>query len=213
MALHLGARHMLRRFVLILVAVALVAGCGSASEQAGPESRAVPTTGEVNTPPNLDQLREFRSTRQQRTAGPPQSISIPRVGVAGPLASTGFNPDRTLEVPDFGDMSWFEHGPVPGDRGPAAILGHVDSKSGPDVFYRLHELSPRDEIHVTTEAGETLTFVVTRVEQHAKDQFPTEAVYMPTTGPELRLITCGGDFDHRERSYRDNIIAFAVLSS
>jgi hypothetical protein len=27
----------------------------------------------------------------------------------------------------------------------------------------------------------------------------------------LRLVTCGGDFDSRRRSYRDNIIVFASL--
>jgi hypothetical protein len=34
------------------------------------------------------------------------------------------------------------------------------------------------------------------------------AVYGPTVGPEIRLITCGGDFDSDVRSYEDNIVVF-----
>ena len=60
--------------------------------------------------------------------------------------------------------------------------------------------------------GTTLRFAVTRVERHAKDDFPTEEVYGPTTGPELRLITCGGAFDRAAGSYLDNVVVWAVLA-
>ena len=53
--------------------------------------------------------------------------------------------------------------------------------------------------------------VVRSVEQHPKDQFPTKAVYGDVDTPELRLITCGGDFDDEARSYRDNIVVFAEM--
>ncbi|HEU5449240.1 MAG TPA: hypothetical protein VFW57_09530, partial [Acidimicrobiia bacterium] len=52
-------------------------------------------------------------------------------------------------------------------------------------------------------------FVVDRVESHRKNAFPTKAVYDPTPGSTLRLITCGGSFDRRAGHYRDNVIAFA----
>ena len=51
---------------------------------------------------------------------------------------------------------------------------------------------------------------VTGVTRHPKDRFPTAAVYGPTPGPELRLVTCGGVFDRVRNSYRDNIVVFAV---
>jgi hypothetical protein len=44
-----------------------------------------------------------------------------------------------------------------------------------------------------------------------KDQFPSERVYRPTPDAELRLITCGGDFDPGRLSYRDNIVVYAVI--
>ena len=42
-----------------------------------------------------------------------------------------------------------------------------------------------------------------------KDAFPSERVYAPTTGPSLRLITCGGRFDRSVRSYEDNVVVYA----
>ena len=92
------------------------------------------------------------------------------------------------------------------------ILGHVDSRRGPAVFFDLDELAPGDAIHVDRRDGTTVSYTVERTEQHAKDAFPTQAVYGPTDHPVLRLVTCGGDFDRDQRSYDDNIIVFATLT-
>ena len=96
--------------------------------------------------------------------------------------------------------------------GAAVIAGHVDSTSGPAVFYGLRDLSEGDEVTVSGEDGEDLIFVVRRTEQYPKDQFPTTDVYGETTEPELRLITCGGDFDDSTGHYRDNIVVYATLA-
>ena len=60
--------------------------------------------------------------------------------------------------------------------------------------------------------GTTAHFTVTRVARHPKDAFPTAEVYGPTPDAQLRLITCGGDFDRAERSYLDNVIVYATLT-
>lgn len=191
--------HARRIFAALAVFGLALTGCGSESPEAARDR------------PGLDALREYRSLRVPTEAPDPVAVSIPAIGIDGPLTRTGLNDDRTLEVPDFGDMSWFAGGVAPGDPGPAAILGHVDTRRGPDVFYRLHELRPGDTITVTAKGDKSLTFVVDRVEQHAKAKFPTKKVWLPTAKPQLRLITCGGEFDRAERSYRDNVIAFASL--
>jgi hypothetical protein len=38
-------------------------------------------------------------------------------------------------------------------------------------------------------------------------------VFGNTTKPQLRLITCGGVFDHAAHSYKDNIVVYANLVS
>jgi hypothetical protein len=140
----------------------------------------------------------------------PHRIVIPAIAVDADVIDLGLQPDGSMEVPtDFSQTGWFTPGPRPGRVGPSVIAGHVDSRSGPAVFFRLAELSPGDLIEVHSEQGEVVTFAVRELEQHPKDAFPTDAVYGPTSGPELRLITCGGDFDSDLRSYRDNVIVFA----
>jgi sortase (surface protein transpeptidase) len=145
--------------------------------------------------------------------GRPVAIRIPSIGVASSLKALGRNPDGTVEVPNDWDVAgWYEGSARAGAPGPAIVLGHVDSRSGPAVFYRLNELRRGDEVLVKQRGGNEIAFVVERVEQHDKDAFPTHAVYLPTLQPTLRLVTCGGTFDHAIGHYRDNIIVFAHLA-
>ena len=45
-----------------------------------------------------------------------------------------------MQVPgDFQVAGWFTGGPQPGQLGPAVTAGHVDSRPGPAVFYRLRD--------------------------------------------------------------------------
>lgn len=147
------------------------------------------------------------------SAGPrPVRIEIPAIGVAAPVDPAGKNRDGTLEVPaDFARTSYYTGRPVPGDAGPAIIVGHVDGRRGPAVFYRLRELRPGAEVRVHRADGSLVTFVVERSKQVPKKTFPTDEVYGPTPDPTLRLITCGGSFDQRAGHYRDNTIVFLRL--
>ncbi len=56
-------------------------------------------------------------------------------------------------------------------------------------------------------------FRVTAVQSYAKDRFPTLAVYGPTPDAELRLVTCGGTFDPKIKSYLENTVVYAVQIS
>ena len=143
----------------------------------------------------------------------PVAVSIPALAVAGPLEELVADADTgELAAPaDPARAGWYAAGVVPGDQGPAVIGGHVDSRSGPGVFFRLRTLHPGDLIDVTRSDGRTVHFSVIAVALYPKDRFPTEAVYGPTSGPELRLVTCGGAFDRSARSYDDNVVVDAVL--
>jgi sortase (surface protein transpeptidase) len=142
--------------------------------------------------------------------GPPTRVRVPRIGVDSSLVTLGLDRAGKLEAPKAYDTAgWYSDGPAPGDVGPAVLAGHVDSKAGPAVFYRLHELKVGDRIEVRR-GRDTVTFTVSGVTRHPKNRFPTTAVYGPTPGAELRLVTCGGVFDRLRNSYRDNVVVFAV---
>jgi sortase family protein len=140
----------------------------------------------------------------------PMRIEIPTIAASAPVDPLGLNPDGTLAVPtDFARAGYYTGRPTPGAVGPAIIVAHVDSKTGPAVFKRLRELKPGDVVTVTRADRSTVTFVVDGVVSYPKRAFPTNAVYDPTPGATLRLITCGGSFDRKAGHYRDNVIAFA----
>ncbi|MBX6371647.1 MAG: class F sortase [Acidothermus sp.] len=145
------------------------------------------------------------------TAPPPVNVSIPAIHVSAPIVPLGIQPDGEIQVPsDVRRVGWYELGPAPGALGPAILVGHVDSaRSGPGVFFRLGALQPGDSITVDRADGTQVTFTVYAVREYPKDRFPTATVYGPTADPELRLITCGGSFDHASGHYRDNIVVFA----
>ena len=144
----------------------------------------------------------------------PVGIRIQAIGASGPVDPLGLNADRTLQVPtDFNRAGYYTGRPNPGAIGPAIIVGHVASKAGPGVFYRLRDLKPGDEVTIARADQSEVVFVVDRLEQHPKSAFPTRLVYGPTPDATLRLITCGGSFDRSSGHYRDNVIAFAHLKT
>lgn len=147
-------------------------------------------------------------------AGPlPLELEIPSVGISTSLVRLYLQPDGALGVPgDFGVAGWWAGGAKPGAKGPAVLVGHVDSYTGPAVFYRLREVEPGATVRVTRSDGTAVTFVVDGSRQVAKDAFPTDDVYGPTPGSTLRLITCGGRFDRGRRQYDDNVVVFAHLA-
>ncbi len=144
-----------------------------------------------------------------RTAEP-AAVAVPAIGVRSDLLRLGLTPDGAAEVPaDFARAGWFREGGRPGGRGPTVLLGHVDSRDGPGVFYRLRDLRPGDAVEVTTADGALARYAVERTEQVPKDAFPTFAVFGATPDDVLRLVTCAGEFDRGERSYTDNLVVHA----
>jgi LPXTG-site transpeptidase (sortase) family protein len=140
----------------------------------------------------------------------PVSLTIPLIGVKTNLITLGLAAGGSMQVPSTSTVAgWFTGSPRPGAVGSSIIVGHVDSKTGPGIFYRLPELKRGDDIYVKRSDGTTAEFRVTEVQEYPKDHFPTETVYGPTPDAELRLITCGGTFDSVTGHYLSNIIVYA----
>jgi sortase (surface protein transpeptidase) len=141
----------------------------------------------------------------------PVSLTIPLIGVKTMLITLGLTSSGALQVPSSTSVAgWYTGSPKPGAIGSAIIVGHIDSITGPGVFYRLSELRPGDKVYVKRADGTLVEFRVTLVQSYLKDQFPTQAVYGPTPDPELRLITCGGAFDYATGHYLSNIVVYAT---
>jgi len=145
----------------------------------------------------------------------PTSLEIPSISVrTGRVVGLGLMADGSLQVPpDAGTVGWFTGAPTPGEAGPAVLAAHVDYKRIPGVFARLKQLRQGEQVTVGRADGRTAVFTVYQVDRYSKTSFPTDSVYGDTAGPELRLITCGGAFDHSSGNYLDNVVVFARLTA
>ncbi len=196
-----------------MLALALTAGgaLGAVSCSAAPRPRAEPPTARPAYSAPATAAPAHGRAAAALTRSVPVRLKIPSIGVDTPLIDLAVTPDGTLQVPPDGTRAgWFTGAPTPGERGPAIMTGHVDW-NGKGVFFDLHQLSDGKRIEVTRQDGSTAVFAVTRVQQVPKGSFPTQQVYGDVDHPALRLITCGGSFDHSAHSYRDNIVVFADL--
>lgn len=144
----------------------------------------------------------------------PLRLEVPRIDVRTPLMKLAKNPDQTVETPPLSraqEAGWYRLGAAPGSRGAAVIIGHVDTASGPAIFYRLGDLRPGDQARVLRTDGRTAVFRIDSVERIEKDRFPTQRVYSDPGYAAIRLITCGGRFDRGSGHYTDNVIAYGHL--
>jgi len=218
------SRRVRRGVVAVGLAILGSAGCaGGGGPDGQPTARMVPASTAAAAPqaaPAADGPTRatevvdvpIRSWRRLPPS-PPVRIEIPAIGVSSPLVRLGLNPDGTVEVPDdFARAGWFAGGPQPGQIGPAVIAGHVDSRTGPAVFYRLHELRPGDQVRVVRADRRVVRFEVEAVASFPKESLPGQEVFGATPWPSLRLVTCAGSFDRSRQSYRDNLVVSARVA-
>jgi LPXTG-site transpeptidase (sortase) family protein len=110
------------------------------------------------------------------------------------------------ETVPFVALHYRDTAPV-GGRGNAVISGHVVTISMGNVFRDLYKLNFGDTVTVETAEGR-FTYVV----DDLKLVTPSSVEVMaPTTSPTLTLITCGGEFDSRSRSFSDRLIVTSRL--
>ena len=146
------------------------------------------------------------------TRSQPVRVTVPRVGLDARVVAVGVNADGTPETPSLATpelAGWYRSGPSPGEAGNAVMLGHVDTYTGPAAFFELGAVVPGDLIAVTRQDSAIAQFVVDRVESYPKNGFPSDLVFGAAPTPNLRLVTCGGEF--RRGSYVDNVVVTATL--
>jgi sortase (surface protein transpeptidase) len=198
------------RAALAIAVVMAVAGCGS-----GSDSEALPLLDvrerQAATPTATATAAAKPKRKVARRVAAPVRVQIPTIGVDAPLVRLGLDARGALEAPKgFDEAGWWTGGSRPGERGPAVIAGHVDTKTGPAVFYELPRLRKGDAIFVRRRDGSRVRFVVQGSASYPKNRFPTARVYGATRRPTLRLITCSGDFDRSTGHYVDNTVVYAT---
>jgi len=148
---------------------------------------------------------------------PPKRLTIPSIKVEAPILRVGLAKDgSSVDVPPLkrhNEAGWFDQGPTPGQFGPALIVGHADTRTGPSVFFNLGKLKAGQRIEVLREDDSVAIFQINSVEHFSKEKLPAKRVYGDYSRPSLRLMTCGGKWLGGKQGYSDNVVVFASLVS
>ena len=134
----------------------------------------------------------------------PAQLRIPHLHINAPVINVGKTTSGAMDAPTshalhspyWTSVFWYAPGAAPGRTGNAVIAGHVDRVGGdPAIFWSLGSLIPGDDVFVVTLGGKLLHFMVERVVSYPAN-IPSEdainAVFGPSTGHHLNLITCSG---------------------
>ena len=139
-------------------------------------------------------------------------LQIPAVGIDTDVTEGG------VIVNKLGQLEWqtvpfiavqYRETALVGARGNAVISGHVVTISEGNVFRNLYKVNVGDDVHVHTPDGK-FTYIVDDVKLVPPNAIEVMA---QTPAPTLTLITCGGEFDTKSRSFSDRQIVVAHLAS
>ncbi|MDJ0461077.1 class F sortase [Streptomyces sp. H27-C3] len=182
----------------------------------GSGGSSAPTTGDVaavGRPPGVPLPPAHEPQKGTR----PQRVDVPSMGVTAPVVERGLDASGAVAPPPYdrpSTVGWYGSGTRPGAAGVALLVGHVDTESKPAVFYGLSATRPGERIRVTGTDGSDLEFTVDDVQVFTRERFDPQKVYGPRESDraELRLITCGGTYDKKARTYTANVVVSAYLT-
>ncbi|MET9439534.1 class F sortase [Streptomyces sp. NPDC006610] len=183
------------------------AGAGSRGPRAGSPGPGARTGAAVPRAPARPAPRPLPPSRAAR-------LTVPYLDIDAPVVGIGLDDRRRMTAPPDDDpnlVGWYTGGPTPGENGTAVAVGHLDTMKGPAVFAGLAELRPGRSIEARRSDGRTAVYTVDAVKSYTKEDFPSQLVYGHRGRPELRLITCDGDYDRRS-GYSGNLVVFAHLT-
>lgn len=170
------------------------------------------STKKTNLSLSNGQLTASKLIKDERQGLTPSRLQIPDINVDASVSPSGLLANGEMDVPnDTISTGWFENGYMPGEPGNSVIAGHVDGKSGPAVFYEIGQLKKGDEVIVTGEDGEKLTFIVERLEVYPFDDSPLREIFGYSNGSHLNLITCTGEYNKDGDFYEDRLVVYTTL--
>lgn len=148
---------------------------------------------------------------KQTTAFMPTNVSIPAIDVEASIENVGHYENGQMGEPEEVDeVAWYKEGYLPGAQGSAVLAGHVDSRTGPAIFYDLEKLQQGDEIIVTDEEGKDQTFIVQKSQAYDRKNAPISKIFGFSYRRQLNLITCTGKFNTEAGTHDERLVVYAV---
>jgi len=191
----------------------LVTTTPPAAAPASPAAPPVPVTTVPELSPLADLLGEQSSAVPDETEPRPRPIGleIDTIDVSRyPVREVGLQDNGQLEIPDETEIGWYRYGATAGRPGATVLAAHVNWRGSQGPFSQLGRVDPGDRIAVTLNDGSTRRYEVTERTMYGKLELPRDRIWRNTGPEELVLITCGGEFNPELRSFKSNIVVYAV---
>ena len=205
-----------------LTVLVLMAGCTKDKRTGAAEPTAgfPPTTAQSrapSAPTTLDPgtgIRTRAADLPSVAQGPqPNRLRIQAARLDIPVLAVGVAADGQMALPpDPATIGWYQFGPGPEDpKGSVVLGGHVDSKQyGAGPLVRLRKLRAGDQIILRSTDDSVATYQVRTVVDVRKSSLAIDEVFNRDGARQLKIITCGGPYDHNGGGYRDNLVVTAI---
>jgi sortase (surface protein transpeptidase) len=147
----------------------------------------------------------------------PRELIIKKLGVNANILPMGTTKGVLNAPATAWDVGWYNQSALPGTgQGALLIDGHVNNAlNTPGVFYGIDTLTQGDEIDVERGDGKVFSYYVTTVEQVPTSRVDMSAALTSAVPDQegLNLITCGGTYNYKQKTYNDRVIVFAAQRS
>jgi LPXTG-site transpeptidase (sortase) family protein len=141
----------------------------------------------------------------------PAKLLISKLNINATIEYIGLTSSGNVAVPANSlDVGWYKYGALPGNKGTAIIVGHVDNSVGQSaVFTNLDKLQKGDNIIVIDAEGQTISFTVSRSQIYNNSENPPVVFKAIDNEAHLNLITCTGPWDAGKYVFTERLVVFA----
>jgi len=178
-------------------------------------TRTAPTRGlQEPTAGPVQQQASTTPVQEEADLGKPVRFRIDaeKVKVDAQVEHVGLTEERAMDVPKaWENVAWYKPGFTPGEQGNSVLAGHLDSDTGPAVFWNLKDLKVGEEVSILMDTGKTLRFRVTKAQVYHAEEAPIHEIFGPSDSKRLNLITCDGAFDAETKSYDLRLVVFTEM--
>lgn len=167
------------------------------------------TTAQPDETPPVQACAEYEVAPNE-----PRQIALPALDATGCVQKVGIDQQGAIAAPTNVHLAgWYIHSAVPGEQGVSIIDGHVRGRYADGIFIKLGQLRPGDALRVQLGDMSWRDFTVMRNDTYpaaqAAEELPRQ---LEGTVKQLTLITCGGSYDQRTKTYDKRVIVRAALA-
>jgi len=199
--------------VAVAMTVGLLAACGPVAEDADPTPSSSAAVSPAPAPTPTASVPVAPATPRSVVEAPdPVALRIDALGVDMPIQPVGVQDSGAMEIPeDPAIAGWYRFGPAPADpEGATVLAAHVDDREyGVGPLARLRDAQAGETVIVRDAGGAEVAYAVESVAYIPRAQLPVAELFERTGPRTLVVVTCGGQFDERTRSYSDNVVLVA----